>query len=623
MFDGRDYRLLVVSGRLAAASERVPAQVLADGVHTVAQLVAEVNRDPRRGDDHEKPLTRIRLDDVAMQTLASQQLSLADVPAAGTRVRLARTANLSTGGTARDVTASVHADIASMCERAARVIGLDICGIDLIAPDISQPLPRGGAGVIEVNAGPGIRMHHHPSEGDPRDAGGPIVDMLFPDGDQGRIPIVAITGTNGKTTTARMISHVFSAAGKTPGLTTTDGVYIDGRPVARGDMTGPRSARAVLGDPAVDVAVLETARGGIVKSGLGYDWSDVGVITNIQLDHIGQDGIKDIDDLIFIKSLIAERVREGGTLILNADDANTVALTDAPRVRRLQRKIVLFSLYPRRARIERHLAAGGTVYVPRNGWIVEATGSVLQPICRISEVPATLDGAARFNIANVLAAVAAARAMGVAADVIRQALGDFQPARENPGRANLYAVGSGYILLDYGHNPAAFDAVGRMTTRWRGRRVTGIVGLPGDRLDSVVRESAAIVARVFDRVFVREDHDLRGREPGELPALIAREIMQVRPTCSCVMVAAEKAALAAAVESMQPGELIVLFYDEFERAVAALEAAGAVPVSGGLKALERGTTDRARLPANEAADRLRRLTPQARHLKEVPCNRAG
>jgi cyanophycin synthetase len=384
-------------------------------------------------------------------------------------------------------------------------------------------------------------------------------------------------------------------------------------------MTGPRSARVVLGDPSVDLAVLETARGGIVRAGLGYDWSDVGVITNIQLDHVGQDGIKNIDDIVFIKSLVAERVREGGTLILNADDDHAAALADAPRVRRLRRQVVYFSLYPRRARIEAHVRAGGTAYFPRNGWIVEARENLLEPLCPISAIPAVLGGAARFNISNALAAAAAARALGADRQAIERALTSFDPARENPGRANLFAVGSGYVLLDYGHNPAAIEAVGRMAARWRGRRVTGIVGLPGDRLDVVIRQASAMAARVFDRVFVREDRDLRGRAPGEVPALIAAEIARRRPSCACTIAGSESDALAAAIETMAPGELIVLFYDAFDPTVAALQAAGATPITGGLKALERGLHQRPGVRAAEAADRMRRFHGTTGPVRQVPC----
>jgi cyanophycin synthetase len=585
MFEGRDYRVLIIGGGMAAASEREPAQVAGDGVATVEQLVEQTNRDPRRGDAHEKPLTRISIDACALEVLDAQGLGPGDVPAAGRRVLLRRTANLSTGGTARDVTDLVHPDVAAMCERAARVIGLDICGVDLIMPDIGKPMPRTRAGIVEVNAGPGIRMHHHPSHGSARDVGAGIVDMLFPAGSNGRIPIVAITGTNGKTTVARMLAHAFAAAGKATGLTTTDGVYVRRVAVACGDMTGPRSAKAVLADPGVEVAVLETARGGIVRGGLGYDWSDVAVVTNIQADHIGQDGIKSVEDLVHIKSLVPERVREGGTIVLNADDEGTAALADADRIQRIPRQIVFFSLQSRNQRVQRHVEAGGTAYFPRNGWIVEARGMVLQPVCRIASIPCTLGGAAQFNLSNALAAVAAGRAMGLRSAVLAAALASFAPERENPGRANLYAVQHGYLLLDYGHNPAAITAIAGMLSKWRGRRLTGILGLPGDRLDKVACDAVAAAAHAFDRIFVREDEDLRGRRSGEMAELIIREISRLRPDCPCTVIPDQQEALRTALASMEPAELVVMFYDDYERVREVAEASGATPVRRGLATL--------------------------------------
>jgi cyanophycin synthetase len=582
MLEGRDYRVVIVGGRFVAASERVPAQVIGDGVSTVAQLVERANQDPRRGESHEKPLTRIRLDEVAEDLLAAQGLRAADVPDAGATVRLRATANISTGGTARDVTREVHDEIVALCERAARVVGLDICGLDLIVPDISRPMPDRSAGFVEINAGPGIRMHHHPADGEPRDVGGAIVDMLYPKGTDSRIPIVAITGTNGKTTTARMLAHAFGAAGYTAGLTTTDGVYVAGHAVACGDMTGPRSARAILADPAIDVAVLETARGGIVRSGLGYDWSDVAVVTNIQADHLGQDGISTIDDLVHIKAVVPERVREGGTIVLNADDERTRALAESPRIQSIRREVVFFSLDPASTHIGAHLENGGTAFFPRHGWIVEANGSVIQPVCRIASIPCTLGGAAQFNLSNALASVAAGRAMGLDAAVLASALASFAPERENPGRANLYAVGNGYVMLDYGHNPAALSAVASMLSLWRGRRLTGVIGLPGDRLDKIACEAVAAAVHSFDRLIVREDRDLRGRGAGEMAELIKREAARVCPTCACQVIGNEREALTAALRTMQPSELVVVFYDDYDAVREIVEAAGAKPLSGGL-----------------------------------------
>src|SRR3954463_3668584 len=576
-FTGDDYRVLVVGGRMVAASRRRPPCVVGDGRSTVVQLVAVANEDPRRGAGHEKPLTRVQIDDTVIACLAKQELSPESIPADGREVLLRENANLSTGGTAADVTDQVHPEVRAMCQRAARVIGMDICGVDLVLADIGEP-PRPGGGIVELNAAPGIRMHLHPSSGEPREVGVPIVDMLFRHG-SGRIPLIATTGTNGKTTVTRMIAHAIGSAGKCVGMTTTDGVWMDGRPVATGDMTGPRSAQAVLSDPAVEVAVLETARGGIVRSGLGYDWSDIGIITNIQLDHIGQDGIESIEDLAHIKSLVAERVREGGCLVFNADDDHVMRLLDEPRIARPSRELRLFSLYPNHFRVRRHLGGGGIAYVPRNGWIIEYAGSTQRRIIEVGEIPVALGGAAQFQLANAMAAAAACRAFGLAPEQIAAALSSFNAESDNQGRGNLYRVGPGYGLLDYGHNPAALEAVGRMGARWFGRRFTGVVGVPGDRADTVIAESARVAAEAFHRIIVREDNDLRGRRRGEIPRLLCEAISRRAPARPCRTVVNEANALRTALDTMEDNEVIVVFYEDLSAVRSVLTAAGATPAT--------------------------------------------
>ena len=575
MLVGNDYRILIVGGRVVAASRRDPPAVTGDGTRSVRELVEIANQDPRRGEGHEKPLTAIRLDDTALVHLRTQGLDLESVPERGRTVWLRESANLSTGGTAEDVTDLVHPDVCRVCERAARVVGLDICGVDLMTPDISQPLGR-SSGIVELNAGPGIRMHHHPSAGAPRDVGGAIVDLLFPGGHNGRIPLITVTGTNGKTTVARMVAHVLQRARRRVGLTTTDGVWIGGAQVAAGDMTGPRSAQAVLSDPSVEAAVLETARGGIVRSGLGYDWSDVGIMTNIQLDHIGQDGIETLEDLAHIKSLVLERVRQGGTLVLNADDAHVMRLMDHPRVRKLPREVRLFSAYPNHVNVRRHRAQGGTAYFPRRGWIVEGAGAAEQALVEIATVPAVLGGAAQHQLTNALAAVAACRAQGLTEDRLALSFRTFDAHAHNQGRGNLYHVAMGYALIDYGHNPAAFEAVGQMSARWLGRRVTAVVGVPGDRADWVIEEAARAAARAFDRVIVREDADRRGRGQGEVPGLLCAAIASHAPARLCQVVPGEREALRMAVESMDPNEVIVVFYEDLEAVQQTLAELGAV-----------------------------------------------
>lgn len=587
-FAGRDYRVLVVAGKMVAASERRPAQVVGDRVHTVADLIRIENEtNPLRGDGHEQPLTRIVVDDAVREHLRQTGRGLDEVPAAGQVVTLRGTANLSTGGTARDVTDEVHPAARRLCERAARVIGLDVCGLDLMTPEIGEPLPATGAGVIEANAAPGIRMHHYPAAGKPRDAGGAIVDMLFPGGSTGRVPVVSITGTNGKTTVTRMVAAAVAAAGKTVGMTTTDGIWVDGHEVARGDMTGFNSARVVLGDPAVEVAVLETARGGIVRRSLGYDWSDVGVITNIAADHLGQDGIETIDDLVFAKSLVAERTRDGGTLVMNADDPRVMGMLDRRLVRAAHKRVVLFSLDARNPAVARHLADGGTCVVAADGWLIESDGHIHRRIVRAADVPATFGGTAGFQVANALAAAAAARAVGVPVESIAAALKGFGAAAgANPGRMNLFRSPRGHVVVDYGHNPAAFAAVAGLTRHWH-RRVTAVFTAPGDRDDELIRECGRTVARGFDRLIIREDADLRGRRPGEVSRLLCEAAHAEDRAVECHTILDECEATRAALDGMGGDDVAVVFYEDFDAVLEVLREHGAEPCD--------------RLPADEPA----------------------
>jgi cyanophycin synthetase len=577
---GRDYRALVINGKMAAASERIPAHVTGDGKRAIAELIEITNQGPERGDGHDRPLTRIVIDPVMEELLRRRGLTVNSVPREGEVVYLRECANLSTGGTAKDVTELAHPEVVAMCERAARIIGLDVCGIDLILDDIAEPLAP-GKGVIEVNAAPGLRMHTAPSEGRSRDVGRAIVEMLYPDGSNGRIPIISITGTNGKTTITRMIGHVLSEVGKdekvTVGMTTTDGIYVSGKLIVRGDTTGSRSAQTVLSDPAVDVAVLETARGGLARDGLGYDWSDISVISNIRLDHVGQDGIENLDDLLFVKSLVAERVREGGTLILNADDERLAQLMKIPRVKRVKKNVVYFSMHPPHDLIRRHLSAGGDAYLYKNGWIIEAAGNVETRVVRAAEIPVTLDGAATFNIANALAATAACRAYGLSREGVAQALRSFRSDLHNAGRAGLYEIAGAYVLVDYGHNPDAFSSVCQMAGKWIGRRVTAIIGVPGDRDDSVVEQAGRAAARGFERIIIKEDRDLRGRRGGEIAELLRAAVMSEAPECECQIVLDETEALRTALSEIEPDEVVVIFYEKLDPALSVLKEFGAAP----------------------------------------------
>src|SRR5215468_8755366 len=575
-FAGRDYRVLVINGKVAAASERIPAHVVGDGESTIAELVEAVNRHPARGEDHERPLTKIAIDPAMIEFMKRRDLTLNHVPKPDQVVYLRECANLSTGGTARDVTDLIHPQIAAMCERAAQIIGLDICGIDLILDDVARP-PGPDNGIVEVNAAPGLRMLISPSEGRGHDVGAAIIDMLYPDGAKGRIPIISVTGTNGKTTITRMVAHALSEKGMTVGMATTDGIYIGGAEVLKGDTTGPRSAQTVLSDPSVEIAVLETARGGIVRGGLGYDWSDISVISNVRLDHLGQDGIETLDDLLYIKALVAERVREGGTLILNADDERLAQLMEDEEVGRLKKNVVYFSMHPPHVLIRRHLATGGSAYLYKDGWIVEAAGAGETRVVCASDIPVTFGGAASFNIENALAAVAVCRAQGLSRGEVAEALKGFSGDLHNAGRAGLFEIRGGYALLDYGHNPDAFAAVCQMVAKWKGRRVTGVIGVPGDRDDMVVDQSGRAAARGFERIIIKEDRDTRGRRRGEVADLLRRAVISEAPGRDCRVMLDEIAAMRAAIEEIEPDEVVVIFYEKLDPALSLLEQFGAKP----------------------------------------------
>jgi cyanophycin synthetase len=586
---GRDYRVLTVGERVVAAAERIAARVLGDGVTDVAGLIAGVNADPRRGTGHSRPLTRLVVDEIGQTLLCRQGLTLASVPAAGQVVWLRDNANLSTGGTSVDVTDRVHPDVAELCRRVAALVGLDVAGIDLRLPDISAPLPPaavdlppGSGAVIEVNAAPGLRMHLTPAGGGARDVGSAVLDALYPAGTPNRIPTVAITGTNGKTTVARLTAHLLAGAGLRVGLTSSDGVYIGGHLVQRADATGPRSAQAVLGDPTVDAAVLETARGGLLRYGLGYDWSDVGVITNISADHLGQDGVEDLTDLIGIKSIIAERVRRGGTLVLNADDPLSRGIA-AGLAERFgdgigARRIVWFSLNPRSPLVREHWDAGGRAYLLADGWLVEIAERRWVPLLAANQLAGAFGGAAWHMVANALAATAAARDLGVTTAGVAERLRTFEPAASNPGRGTLLRLGDVHVLVDYAHNPAAIAATGELLHRvWGGERSVACVTLPGDRRDDLLAESAREVADRFDRVVLYEDQDRRGRGPGEVPALVRGVIEARRPDAECTVVRTVAEAVPAALALARPGDVVLVLYEKIEPVLALLDGLGAEP----------------------------------------------
>jgi cyanophycin synthetase len=561
MVRGNDYRILVIDGKLVAAAERQPPSVVGNGVDTIATLIGVLNQDPRRDEGHAGFLTKIELDADLADTLQKSGVSLATVLEPGRRVFLRETANLSTGGTAKDVTDLVHPGVKCLCQRIARIVGLDICGIDAIANSLSENPEAGGFQVIEVNAGPGLRMHLAPTEGEPRPVGEAIVNMLYPDPKQARIPIAAVTGTNGKTTVARMMSKMFASLGHTVGMTSSDGVWIGGSQIMHGDTSGPVSARTILNDPGVDFAVLEVARGGIMRGGLAYDWSDIGIITNIRKDHLGQDGINDIEDLVWVKSLVAERVREGGTLILNADDEQSLKLAHTPRIMKIPRNILLYSTSGKNPAVSAHLAAHKDACWVEDGQFVGFFQGRSVHFGAVKDYPVTMKGAAHFQVSNTLAVIAAGLAQGISPAQITLSLQEFNPTLENPGRLNLYKVHDATVILDYGHNPDAISAIGEMLSRYQNHRKTAVFGLPGDRETDLIAESGEVVGRYFDRVVLRDDLDLRGRAPGEVPGLLEKVLAATHAEVETLIRLDEKEALDTALADASAKDIIVVFYD--------------------------------------------------------------
>jgi cyanophycin synthetase len=563
---GRDYRMLVVNGQLVAVAERVPGRVVGDGRHTVAELVEITNQDPRRGIGHEKVLTRLELDAQAERCLADRGYTRDTVPARDEIVPLRLTGNLSTGGTAIDVTDIVHPDNVEMAVRAIRAIGLDVGGVDFITGDITHSYKEAGGAICEVNAAPGFRMHVAPSEGKPRDVAGPVMDMLFPPGTPARIPIATITGTNGKTTTARMVAHVLKLAGRSVGLTTTDGVYINGQLTVKGDMTGPISARMVLRDPSVDVAVLESARGGILRRGLGYRKCSVGAVLNIQSDHLGLKGVDTLDQLAEVKRVVVEVAQD--TAVLNADDPRCLRMADhtpAKHVCYVTQQIH----YPL---VKEHVRAGGRACALEEGvnghMITLFDGGLHLPVMWTHAIPSTLDGRARHNVQNAMFAIAIAYALGVKVEDIRQGLRTFDTSFElAPGRTNVCDRHPFKVIMDYGHNAAAVRAMCDLADRIevRGRRVC-VLAAPGDRRDEDIVEIGRTAAGHFDFYLCRRDDGLRGRKSNEVPLMLRAALLEEGVPAQQVMVIPdEQEATSEALRMARPGDLLLLFADALAR----------------------------------------------------------
>lgn len=556
--EGKDYRLLVVGGRMVAAAERIPPHVYGDGQSTIRELINKINSSPDRGKGHEKRLTRIRIDELVEKCLQEQGLDLDRVPGKGQLVYLRYNGNLSTGGTARDVTDEVHPFNASLVVRAAQIVGLDIAGVDLVARDIRVPITQQRGAIIEVNAAPGIRMHHYPEEGKPRNVAGAILDYLFPEND-GRIPIIAVTGTNGKTSTCRLLAKIFREVYENVGLTISGGTYINDCCIKTGDNTGPVSARTLLKETTVDIAILETARGGIQRAGLGYDKSDIGIILNITEDHLGVDGIETLEELADLKSLVIETVKKDGACILNAEDPLVVSLA-----RRASAEVVYFSRTPNNLLLDSHCKQGGkAVYLEDNSLIYQEGSRKRLILEDIREIPFTYKGLATHNIENILAATAAAICSSVEPEIIKKSLLSFGANRtDNPGRLNIFESIDLKVILDYGHNPAGFKEVFKFMKKLEGKRLVGVVGVPGDRKDDLIIRAGEICGRYLDLVYIKEDRDLRGRRPGEVAALIKEGLERSGFTGFHKFIPDEKEALSEALASALPGDIIVCFYEQ-------------------------------------------------------------
>ncbi|WP_128546618.1 cyanophycin synthetase [Larkinella soli] len=565
---GDDYRLLVVDYKLVAAARRVPAQVTGDGVSTVRELIDQANQDPRRGDGHLNVLTKIVVDECSQDYLKAQNLTLDSVIPAGKTLSLKQTANLSTGGTSVDITDLLHPEVAFMAERVARTVGLDICGVDVIAEDLTLPLKPSGAVVIEVNAAPGLRMHTHPSEGTPRPVGEAIAEMLFPGDENGRIPVIAITGTNGKTTTTRLTAHLFRHQGKTVGFTTTEGVYIGNFCIEEGDCTGPISARKVLTDSSVEVAVLECARGGMLRSGLAFEHCDVGVVTNVAADHLGLNGIHTVEDMARVKSVIPETVRSGGYAVLNADEDHTYGMRE-----RVSCRVALFSRRPDSERIVSHLKAGGLAAVYEDGFITIRQGDAVLRIERVEAIPLAFGGKATFMVENILAATLAAYCQGMTPEAIADGLRTFEPSSETtPGRMNWFKFREFSILVDYAHNPHGLRALAEYIQATDFKRKTGIITGVGDRRDEDIRELGTIAGGMFDEVVIRLDEDARGRPEAEIIQLVSEGIRSVDPQKPIQVVPDECEALKFAVNRAEPGTLIVHLTEKIAKSVSMIRS---------------------------------------------------
>lgn len=560
---GIDYRLLVVGKQLVAAARRDPPLVIGDGEHTVRELVDSVNADPRRGDGHATPLTKIRLDDIAVDRLREQGLTPESVPPLGMRVVLRNNANLSTGGTATDVTDEVHPKVAARAIAAAVTVGLDVCGVDVVCENVIEPLEAQHGGIVEVNAAPGLRMHISPSYGKGRQVGEAVISHMFPEGDDGRIPVVAVTGTNGKTTTVRLTAHLIRSMGLRVGMTNTDGVYVNGRQIDSGDCSGPRSARNVLAHPDVDAAVFETARGGMLREGLAYDRCQVAVVTNIGTgDHLGLNYITTVEDLSVLKRVTVLNVAPTGMAVLNAADPQVARMAD-----HCPGQVTFFGPNEHHPVIATHRALGKRVIYAEDGHIVAAEGTT-QVRIPLAQIPITHNGAIAFQVDNSMAAIGAAWALGIPWNTVLQGLYTFvSDAHAVPGRFNLFDYKGATVIADYGHNPDAIQALSDAVQRMPARERLAVISGAGDRRDEDIRDQTRILGKVFDEVLLYQDACQRGRADGEVIALLREGLEGAPKTQRISEIRGEFNAIDAALEKLQPGDLCLILIDQVQEAL--------------------------------------------------------
>lgn len=568
-YQGNDHRVLVIDNKVVAVAERVPAHVIGNGQNTIKELIDLTNQDSRRGNGHDNVLTKIIIDQTSLAVLKKQGYDLDSVLPTQAVAYLRATANLSTGGVAIDRTDEIHPRNIWLAQRVAKIIGLDIAGIDIVTSDISKPLNETKGVVVEVNAAPGFRMHAAPSYGLPRNIGASVLEMLFPDQTPSRIPIVAITGTNGKTTTTRLTAHIYRQTDKVVGFTATDGIYIQEYLVEQGDNTGPYSASAILKDPTVEVAVLETARGGILRSGLAFESCDIGVVLNVAADHLGLGGIDTIEQMAKVKAVVAETVKADGHAILNADDPLVAAMAE-----KLNCNVAYFSMNPDNPIIIEHARRNGLAAVYEHGYLSILEGQWTLRVEKATNIPMTMGGKAPFMIANALASCLATFAQGVDIEQIRQGVRTFQMSSEqSPGRMNLFEVKDYQVLIDYAHNPHGFKAVGDFVRNWQGSKI-GVVGGPGDRRDEDLVLLGNIAAQIFDQILIKEDKDPRGRQPGEVADLIKKGIYQITTDKYHEIILDETEAINRALNQAQKDSLVVIFPEKVTLAIDLVKQRG-------------------------------------------------